>query len=250
MTPFERTAPAASQEPQEVVVRSVRLAPGGGTVFFASAPWGSPGSEEPPTGRAEAQRRLATILWDHLRTRESSPSQHARSPEDAPSGIQLVHDALGRPHLLSGGRRGSSISFSESGGALWAALCAEEAEVGIDVAGSDEFPGTYPFHRVFHDEELHHALRSAGGDLGRAAALLWSIKEAVVKLLGCGFHGADPLHITISPGVEDDAGQAFLVDLSGKALRRLPQAPDRSLWVRALPQEREWLSLALSMRQA
>ncbi|MFU8856626.1 MAG: 4'-phosphopantetheinyl transferase family protein [Deferrisomatales bacterium] len=161
-----------------------------------------------------------------------------------------MHDALGRPHLLAGEGHGSSISFSEGAGSLWAALCAEGAEVGIDVAGSDEFPGTYPFHRVFHDAELHHALRLAGGDLGRAAALLWSIKEAAVKALGCGFHGADPLHITIAPGAGDDAGQAFLVDLSGKALRRLPPAAERPLTVRAFPKGNTWLSLALLLRQA
>jgi len=45
-----------------------------------------------------------------------------------------------------------------------------------------------PFSRVFHAQELQHALRLAGGDLEKASALLWSIKEAVVKALGCGFH--------------------------------------------------------------
>lgn len=231
----------------------MRLAPGAGAVFFASAPGdssGSPGSTAPPTRRAEAQRRLATILWAHLWGGENPPEPRARSSRDDPSGIQLVHDALGRPHLLAGEGHGSSISFSEGAGSLWAALCAEGAEVGIDVAGSDEFPGTYPFHRVFHDAELHHALRLAGGDLGRAAALLWSIKEAAVKALGCGFHGADPLHITIAPGAGDDAGQAFLVDLSGKALRRLPPAAERPLTVRAFPKGNTWLSLALLLRQA
>lgn len=248
MTPFERAA--AAQDRREVVVRTLRVAPGGGAVFIASVPGNSPTPTERATRRTEAQRRLATLLWDHLRARENPPEPRARSSGEAPCGIRLVHDALGRPHLLSGERRGSSISFSEGGGALWAALCADVAEVGIDVAGRHEFPRTYPFHRVFHEEELHHALRSAGGDLGSAAALLWSIKEAVVKALGCAFHGADPLHITISPGAGDDAGQAFLLGLSDKVLRRLPQAAGRALWVRALPQERMWLSLALLMRQA
>ncbi|MBE0616333.1 MAG: 4'-phosphopantetheinyl transferase superfamily protein, partial [Proteobacteria bacterium] len=196
----------------------------------------SPASTGQATGRTEAQHRLAAILWDHLQASEDSSGKRLPSSGIA-LGIELVHDALGRPYLLSGGCRRSSVSFSEGGGKLWAALCGEEADVGIDAAASDEFPETYPFHRVFHGDELHHALRSAGGDLGKAAALLWSIKEAVVKAFGCGFHGVDPLHITIHPGVGDHDGRAFLVGLSQKALRRLPEAAARPLWVRAFPQE-------------
>lgn len=248
MTPCEREAAAQAQ--QAATVRTVRLAPGGDAVFLASVSGNYPKSTERAISRTKAQHRLATVLWDHLRAHENPPEPCARSLQADPCGLQLVHDALGRPHVLAGDGHGSSISFSEGTGALWAALCAEEVEVGIDVAGSDEFPGTYPFHRVFHDEELHHALRSTGGDQGSAAALLWSIKEAVVKALGCGFQGVDPLHITIGPGVEDDAGLAFPVDLSGKALRRLPPGAERPLWVRAFPLGNTWLSLALLMRQA
>jgi hypothetical protein len=121
------------------------------------------------------------------------------------------------------------------------------------VAGTDEFQKEYPFHRVFHPQELQHALRLAGGDLEKASALLWSIKEAVVKALGCAFHLVDPLQITVYPSAGEaegvNGGYTFPVGLSGKALMRFPIAAGRSLWVRSLPQRKMWLSIALLNRQ-
>jgi hypothetical protein len=121
------------------------------------------------------------------------------------------------------------------------------------VAGTDEFQREYPFHRVFHPQELQHALRLAGGDLEKASALLWSIKEAVVKALGCAFHLVDPRQITVYPSVGGAVGRhgeyTFPVGLSGKALVRFPIAAGRSLWVRSLPQRKMWLSIALLNRR-
>jgi hypothetical protein len=89
----------------------------------------------------------------------------------------------------------------------------------------------------------------AGGDLEMAAALLWSVKEAVVKALGCAFHLVDPRQITVYPSAAGAAGAnggyTFPVSLSGKALVRFPVAAGRSLWVRSLPQVKMWLSIAL-----
>jgi phosphopantetheinyl transferase len=117
------------------------------------------------------------------------------------------------------------------------------------VAGADEFHREYPFHRVFHPQEIQHALRLAGGDLGKASALLWSIKEAVVKALGCAFHLVDPRQITVYPSAKGaaggDGGYTFPVGLSEKALVRFPIAAGRSLWVRSFPQVKMWLSIAL-----
>ena len=146
--------------------------------------------------------------------------------------IQVVSGLLGRPHLLLGKFRGPAISFSEGGGKVWAALCGDESDIGIDVAGTDEFQGEYPFHRVFHPEELHHALKLADEDSEEASALLWSVKEAVVKALGCGFHLVDPRHIHVYPSVgRIGGGYSFPVGLSGKALERFPMAAGRSLRV-------------------
>jgi phosphopantetheinyl transferase (holo-ACP synthase) len=113
------------------------------------------------------------------------------------------------------------------------------------VAGADEFHREYPFHRVFHSQELQHALRLAGGDLEQASALLWSVKEAVVKALGCAFHLVDPRHITVYQSVGRDGEYTFPVGLSGKALERFPLDANHSLWVRSLPRIKEWLSIAL-----
>jgi hypothetical protein len=226
-----------------------------GPVFYASLPCG-PRDTETPKGRGtngdEARRRLVSTLWDHLVAMESPLWKRCQSSDRAAFPIRVVRGLLGRPHLVLGKFRGPAVSFSEGGGKVWAALCGEESDIGIDVAGSDEFQGEYPLHRVFHAQELQHALRSTGGDLEEASALLWSIKEAVVKALGCAFHLVDPRQITVYPSgvwaaggaAGEDGGYTFPVGLSGKALE-LPIGVSRSIWVRSIPQEKMWLSIAL-----
>jgi len=92
-----------------------------------------------------------------------------------------------------------------------------------------------------------------GEDFREAAAMLWSIKEAVVKALGCAFHLVDPRQITVYPSAEatagENAGYNFPVGLSGKALERFPLVVGQSLWARSLPQEKMWLSIALLNRR-
>jgi len=161
----------------------------------------------------------------------------------------VVYDPLGRPQLLLGECEGPAISFSEGGGKVWAALCGDESDIGIDVAVNDEFHREYPFHRVFHPQELQHALWLAGGDLGKASALLWSVKEAVVKALGCAFHLVDPRQITVYPSAGGDGGYTFPVCLSGKALVRFPMMVSRYILVRSLPERKTWLSIALLSRR-
>jgi phosphopantetheinyl transferase len=145
---------------------------------------------------------------------------------------------------------GPSVSFSVGGGRVWAALCGDESDIGIDVAGPDEFPGGYPSHRVFLPEELDHALGLAGGDMGRASALLWSVKEAAVKALGCAFHLVDPRQIAVFPSTGESGTYTFPVGLSGKALSRLPMVAGRTIWVHSLEWGNMWLSIALLDRSA
>jgi phosphopantetheinyl transferase (holo-ACP synthase) len=234
---------------QGLALPAVSFVQGRGPVFYASMPC----ADETLKGRgrngAGDKNRLVSTLWGHLVTRESPLWKRFQSPDGSAFPIRVVCGALGKPYLLLGEYRGPAISFSEGGGKVWAALCGEGFDIGIDVAGTDEFQREYPFHRVFQPPELQYALRLAGGSLGKASALLWSIKEAVVKALGCGFHLVDPRQITVYPSVGEDGGYTFPVGLSGKARARFPIAAGRSLWVRSLPQREMWLSLALLNRR-
>ena len=238
---------------QGLTVHAVSFVHGRGPVFYASMPCANGILKGCGTNGAGDKHRLVSILWDHLVAMESPLGKRCQSSTRAAFPIQVVRGLLGRPHLLLGEYRGPAISFSEGGGKVWAALCGDESDIGIDVAGTDEFQREYPFHRVFHPQEFQHALRLTGGDLQKASALLWSIKEAVVKALGCAFHLVDPRQITVYPSaggaVGGDGGYTFPVGLSRKALVRFPIAAGRSLWVRSLPQRKMWLSIALLNRR-
>jgi hypothetical protein len=238
---------------QGLTVHSVSFVYGRGPVFYTSLPCKPPCANQIlkkcGANGVWDKHRLVSTLWDHLMATESSLGKRCQSSNSAAFPIQVVCGPLGKPHLLLGEYGGLAISFSEGGGKIWAALCGDEFDIGIDVAGADEFQRGYPFHRVFHPQELQHALRRAGGDLGKASALLWSIKEAVVKALGCAFHLVDPRQITVYPPVGGDGGYTVPIGLSGKVLARFPIATGGTLWVCSFPQGKMWLSIALLNRQ-
>ncbi len=227
---------------QGATVHAVRFLHGSGPVFHACLPRGN-----------EARHHLVSTLWDHLAVTGSSRWQRCQAAAVEALPIRLVRGLLGRPHLLLGKYPGPAVSFSESGGKVWAALCGDESDIGIDVAGADEFQGEYPLHRVFLPAELEHAAKLAGGDLAAAAALLWSIKEAAVKALGCAFHLVEPRQITVYPAAGGEAGRdggyTFAVGLSGKARERFPLAASQTLRVRSFPQHQMWLSIARWQRR-
>jgi phosphopantetheinyl transferase (holo-ACP synthase) len=236
---------------REIIVKTVSFPHQRGTVFYACSPCDTETIAGHRASRTADKIHLVSILREHLMRIKGSPRTDCGFSNRADLPIQVVHDPLGRPQLLLGECEGPSISFSECRGKIWAALCGDMSDIaiGIDAAGTDEFPAEYPFHRVFHPEELQHALRLAAGDLEKASALLWSIKEAVVKALGCAFHLVDPRQITIYPSEGKEGGYTFPVGLSGKALERFPIAAGRSLWVRSLPDRKMWLSIALFSRR-
>jgi hypothetical protein len=90
-----------------------------------------------------------------------------------------------------------------------------------------------------------------GGDVENASALLWSIKEAVVKAMGCAFHLVAPLHVHVSPSAGGDwRGCIFPVCISREPPLRSPPGGSRSIWVRSYPSEKMWLSIALLHRQS
>jgi phosphopantetheinyl transferase len=220
-----------------------------GPVFYASLLRDADPSKRYGANGEEAKRHLASILWDHLVAMDSPRWTFYRSSNRAAFPIRVVRDPLGKPHLLLGARRGPAISFSEGGGKVWAALCGDESDMGVDVAEPVEFQGEYPYHRVFNVQELQQVLNLAGGDLEKASALLWSVKEAAVKALGCAFHLVDPLQIHVYPSIGGDDGFTFSVRLSGKALARFPMGAGLSLWARSFSRATLWLSIAVLNRR-
>ena len=194
------------------------------------------------------RQRLITALWEQLLALESPQWDHCQASGPGTFPLQVVYGPLGNPCLRIGGLPGPALSFSEGGGRVWAALSGRESDIGIDVAGSAEFPEDYPVGRVFSPEELQHALKLTGGVPAAACALLWSVKEAFVKALGCAFHFVDPLQVRVSPavGVETgpDGGYTFPVALSEKSLSRFPPSVSRHVSVHARPLSQLWLSIA------
>jgi phosphopantetheinyl transferase len=231
---------------QKITVKAVSFPHQRGTVLYACSPSDTETFAGHRASRTADKIHLVSILREHLAGMEGSPGTDRRFSNNAEIPIQMVHDPLGRPQLLLGEAQGPAISFSEGGGKIWAALCGDASDIGIDAAGTDEFPKEYPFHRVFHIQELQQALRLTSGGLEKASALLWSIKEAAAKALGCAFHLVDPRHICVYPSAaEKDGWYVSKVCLSGKALVRVPIMASRCLWVRSLFQEKMWLSIAL-----
>jgi len=232
-----------SNNSEGVIVHTMNPVHGKGPLFYASLKCNT---ETDGTERAVAKQRLISTLWAY---HQYPPGKHRQSSNRAAFPVRLVRGPLGKPFLLKGEHRGPAISFSEGGGKLWAVLSGDNLDIGIDVAGSDEFRGDYPVQRIFHPEELEHALSLTDGDREEASALLWSIKEAVVKALGCAFHLVDPRQIIIYPtprqGIGETSGYTFPVRLSEKAQVRFPMAAGRSIWVRSLPLDKMWLSIAL-----
>lgn len=191
-----------------------------------------------------AKRFLISILWERLLAVDGPRWAHRRSSNSAAPPIQVVRDPLGKPHLLLGESRGPAISFSESGGTVWAALCGDDGDIGIDVAEAGQFQGGYPVRRVFGAVELEHAVAVAEGNVQKASALLWSVKEAAAKALGCAFHLVEPRDLQVLPTVAGADEYTFAVRLSRRALGRLPMAAGRPIRVRALPQAEMWLAIA------
>jgi hypothetical protein len=163
--------------PQGIDVAALQFLAGlgpGGPLIYAS---GLPG----PGAKERLVQRLLVGLPAHDTDGASRP-------------LTLETTTLGQPHLLLGGKPGPAVSFSQSGGCLWAAL-APVGQVGVDAALPSEFEAGYPLSRVFRPAELDWARPLCGGDSASAAALLWALKEAAVKALGVGFHLLDPLAI-------------------------------------------------------
>lgn len=135
-------------------------------------------------------------------------------PTPARRQLLLHHDPLGRPWFrdkASGQESNLTLSFTHGRERSWAAL-GRCRRIGIDVATTEEFDAPYPFSRVFTPKELESALPHCAGHLPLAASLLWSIKEAAVKALGCGFSKYDYREIAAAHGRECDIGLVWQIE--------------------------------------
>lgn len=234
---------------RDVAVHAVNFDNYGGPAFYASLPGDDAPIEARRVNGAKGRIRLVACLLDHAVAMGSPIWKFRHSPAGAAFPIRLARDRLGRPLLWLGEYRGPAISFSTGGGSVWAALCGDESDIGIDLAASGEFQAGYPLHRVFHDHEIDHALRLTDGDWGEAAALLWSVKEAVVKALGCAFHLVAPWQVHVYPWAGMGGKFGFSVRLAKAAMGRLPTGADRSMRVRSFSRAKRWFSIALLSRQ-
>jgi phosphopantetheinyl transferase len=151
---------------------------------------------------------------------------------DGPSGpVSLEVTVLGQPRLTLGGQPGPAVSFSQAAGRLWAAL-SSAGQVGVDAALPEEFEADYPMARAFQPGELDWARALSGNDTARAAALLWTLKEAAVKALGVGFHLLDPLALEVFDPSPWQGGIRVSIKAGGLL----------SAWAR--PQDGGWLAIA------
>jgi hypothetical protein len=141
-----------------------------------------------------ARESLAARLLEAL-AREAP--EWAEAP--AAGALKLATGPLGQPLLKIGGRLGPSLSFSEAGSLVWAAMSGS-GQVGVDAAREADFEPPYPYSRAFDPEEWDWAMRFCQGRTASAAALLWAAKEAAVKALGVGFHTRDPMDIEVVKG--------------------------------------------------
>jgi phosphopantetheinyl transferase (holo-ACP synthase) len=229
---------------RRITVHTVNFLNNKGSAFYASLPYAGETSQGYKTNGEVDKHCLIALLWDHLMAMGKPFWKSYYTPNKEAFPIRVVCSRLGKPYLLLGEYQGPAISFSEGGGKVWAALCGDGSEIGIDMAGTYEFKGEYPFHRVFHEQELRHALSLTDGDVEQASALIWSVKEAVVKAIGCAFHMIEPRQVHVYPSVGRGGMYIFPVRLSGKALEHLPVGAGRCIWVYSLPQMEGWFSIA------
>jgi phosphopantetheinyl transferase len=131
----------------------------------------------------------------------------------------LEHDASGRPLLSSEDKKGPSVSFSHIYGTTWAAM-SRLNNLGIDAESPEAFKGPYPFHKVFGNDELCHALGLCCGERADASALLWSAKEAAVKSMGCGFNFFGPMEIRVKEFIRSDGSIFCRMDTNRRILVR------------------------------
>jgi len=201
MKTFQNLIPAQAEglninpAPLPMLMERVFYSPRGEPVLVASTPVALRSSASGEKGALRwqmAKESLARFLARYLLERQMSD-------------LTLERDPLGKPEMWLGATPGPAISFSWSAGKLWAAVCGSESGLGLDATLPGEFIESYPYQRVFREEEWQAAVTLSAGNREEAASLLWSVKEAVVKAWGCGFHFLSPRQVDVQfAGQQED----------------------------------------------
>jgi phosphopantetheinyl transferase len=212
----------------------VFYSPWGDPAWVASMPLAVPASRQGREGAGHCQaakESLARFLAEYVLERQV--------PE-----MILDSDYLGKPRIWLGKAPGPALSFSWSAGRLWAAAGGSESGLGLDAAAPGDFFGSYPHQRVFLAAEWQMAVTLTARDCAEAAALLWSVKEAVVKATGCGFHFVSPRQIRVHFAARREDGYLWRVSLENPDRDGdLPGGREPCLAVSVRLKE-VWLSLA------
>ncbi len=138
--------------------------------------------------------------------------------------LELGQDSLGCPHFLY---PDTLVSYSYCNKTLWSAV-GKSAGLGVDAAAASEFEGDYPFHRVFHTEELR-LVQQMCHKTTSGAAFLWACKEAVAKAMGTGFNTIDPYDIIITSCSPDKGG--YSVEVTSDVQHRVAITFHQKQWI-------------------
>ena len=234
--PAQTRGLSAGARQRPTLVGKVFYSPRGEPALVASTPVALRSHIQGWEGRLAwqaAKESLARFLAEHLLEREL--------PD-----LTLKPDPLGKPQIWMGAAPGPALSFSWSTGRLWAAVGRSESDLGLDVAAPREFAGSYPHRRVFTEAEWREAVTLTAGNQEEAAALLWSVKEAVVKARGCGFHFLSPRQVEVQFAVQGEHGYLWQGYLENPGLGRTIPGGQQPCPVVSVRLKEVWLSVAWS----
>jgi phosphopantetheinyl transferase (holo-ACP synthase) len=211
-------------------------------ILFAGTAWEK--ALKPLAARRKAKVELARLLLGHWADRRF-PAQTTCRRIDAKIGpsLQILTSSSGQPLLFITRHIHPSISFSHLGDVTWAALCVDQYSVGIDAATRLEFSNSYPYQRVFGQDEFNSFIERYQSR-AKAAAALWSAKEAVVKALGCGYGHLEPFDLRVTDIANSD-NEAFFIRFSEKAMKRFPWITQEWMPVHIFNKETHFISVAL-----
>jgi phosphopantetheinyl transferase (holo-ACP synthase) len=239
--------PESSKAPRASNRTYIGLSQINDNIIYASCLWNK--LQTVADVRRQAKNMLIDLLlkegrhvrpWTDSALKKKSASRH--------SPFIVSSNRLGQPLLRINGCRGPSLSFAHMPGRTWAAMSLCSDAVGIDAASSMEFYNGYPLQRIFHRDELQFAMKIFG-TYENAAAALWSVKEAVVKSLGCGYRFFAPIDLKVGIDFDFTGEDQIYVVFSEYARHRIGLAKEKVDRVTLIRRGTLFLSVALAVPQ-